>query len=183
LRNAFVPRRMFFTRGVGVHQDKLVSFEMALRDARIPQFNLVRVSSILPPHCEIVTPEEGLPELSPGEVVFCVLAEQASNESGRPIVASVGVAVPTDPSRYGYIAEHHGFDLCAEEAGIYTEQMAITMLATATGDLTCPDFEANERLEHDSIYGHIERTLNMTQGAKGDEAGRWTTVVSAAVFL
>ncbi|HJJ66696.1 MAG TPA: pyruvoyl-dependent arginine decarboxylase, partial [Methanocorpusculum sp.] len=27
----FVPSKVFFTKGVGVHKEKLVSFEMALR--------------------------------------------------------------------------------------------------------------------------------------------------------
>ena len=46
-----VPGRMFFTRGVGVHKDRLASFELALRDAGIEKCNLVYVSSIFPPNC------------------------------------------------------------------------------------------------------------------------------------
>ena len=70
-----IPRKMYLTRGLGVHKEKLTSFEMALREAGIAQFNLVRVSSIFPPHCQIVTREEGLQLLQPGEIVFSVLAE------------------------------------------------------------------------------------------------------------
>ena len=39
-----IPRKLFLTRGVGVHREKLTSFEMALREAGIAHFNLVRVS-------------------------------------------------------------------------------------------------------------------------------------------
>jgi DNA polymerase III delta prime subunit len=49
-----LPRKVFFTKGVGRHTDPLVSFELALRDAGIEKFNLVTVSSIYPPYCEIV---------------------------------------------------------------------------------------------------------------------------------
>ena len=68
-----IPRKLFLTRGVGVDREKLTSFELALRDAGIAQYNLVRVSSIFPPHCQIVTREEGLQLLQPVEIVFSVL--------------------------------------------------------------------------------------------------------------
>ncbi|HSR43021.1 MAG TPA: pyruvoyl-dependent arginine decarboxylase, partial [Longimicrobiales bacterium] len=73
-----VPKRIFFTTGTGVHREKLTSFEMALRDARIAQHNLVRISSIFPPNCEIVPREEGVKLLRPGQVVFCVLSEAST---------------------------------------------------------------------------------------------------------
>ena len=52
------PTRMFLTKGVGVHRHALAAFEFALRDADIEQQNLVYVSSILPPHCAVITREE-----------------------------------------------------------------------------------------------------------------------------
>ena len=65
----YVPSKLFFTRGVGQHKEKLASFEMALRKCGIAHFNLVRVSSILPPRCRIVKKETGLKELKPGQIV------------------------------------------------------------------------------------------------------------------
>jgi len=38
------PTKIFFTKGVGVHKDKLASFEAALRVAGIEKCNLVYVS-------------------------------------------------------------------------------------------------------------------------------------------
>ena len=38
-----VPKRLFFTKGVGKHKERLTSFELALRDAGIAAQNLVRV--------------------------------------------------------------------------------------------------------------------------------------------
>ena len=78
-----IPKKVFFTNGVGIHKEKLVSFEMALRDAGIQQFNLVTVSSILPPDCQIVSKNKGLQELHPGEIVFCVMSRNESNEPNR----------------------------------------------------------------------------------------------------
>jgi hypothetical protein len=53
------PTRMFLTKGVGVHRYALTAFEFALRDADIEQQNLVYVSSILPPRCQVITREAG----------------------------------------------------------------------------------------------------------------------------
>jgi len=60
----YVPRYMVFTKGVGVAKEKLSSFENALRDARIAHLNLVTVSSIFPPHCNIIDIEKGIDGLS-----------------------------------------------------------------------------------------------------------------------
>ena len=65
-----VPKQMFLTKGVGKHRERLTSFELALRDAGIAAQNLVRVSSIFPPNCKLLSRREGLKYLSPGEVVF-----------------------------------------------------------------------------------------------------------------
>ena len=74
-------------------------------EAGIAHFNLVRVSSIFPPGCRIIEAEEGLPLLQAGEIVFAVIAEMSSNEPGRRIAASIGVARPADPDKYGYLQD------------------------------------------------------------------------------
>src|SRR5439155_674983 len=43
-----VPNKVFFTKGVGVHKERLASFELALRAAGVTHRNLVLVSSIFP---------------------------------------------------------------------------------------------------------------------------------------
>ena len=54
-----VPKKMFFTKGVGSHKHELRSFELALRDAGIEKCNIVHVSSIFPPNCELISKNEG----------------------------------------------------------------------------------------------------------------------------
>src|SRR5438093_1405471 len=102
----FVPTKAFLTKGVGRHREKLTSFEMALRDAHLANFNLVRVSSIFPPHCELVDREEGLSLMQPGQVVFAVIAESSTNEPSRLVAASIGVAMPADLSLSLRLAAH-----------------------------------------------------------------------------
>jgi hypothetical protein len=43
-----IPRKIFLTKGEGKHKEQLSSFELALRNAKIANLNLVRVSSIFP---------------------------------------------------------------------------------------------------------------------------------------
>src|SRR3990172_8002724 len=108
--HGMIPKRAFFVRGVGIHKERLASFESALRDAGIEKFNLVYVSSIFPPNCKIVTKTEGLRHLEPGQIVFCVMSRNDTCEPNRLIAASVGLAVPqARKSQYGYISEHHAY--------------------------------------------------------------------------
>ncbi|MCH9648003.1 MAG: arginine decarboxylase, pyruvoyl-dependent [Deltaproteobacteria bacterium] len=179
----FVPTRMFLTRGVGVHREKLTSFEMALRDAGIAAINIIRVSSIFPPGCKIIRRSVGVKELPPGAVVPCVVAETATNEPNRLIVASVGVAQPRDSSQYGYLSEHHAYGQDSRTASEYAEDLAATMLATTLGVDFDPDTSYDEKREIWRISGQIVSTTALTQTAKGNKDGLWTTVIAASVLL
>ena len=128
-----VPEKIFLTRGKGKHREKLTSFEFALRDAGIAQLNLVQVSSIFPPRCKLVTRSAGIRLLEPGEVVYCVLSKNSSNEPNRLIGSAVGVAIPKDDSKYGYISEHHTYGKTQKPLGDYAEDLAASMLATTLG--------------------------------------------------
>src|SRR3974377_2470653 len=84
-----IPKRVFLTRGVGVHRQQLAAFEYALRDADIEQQNLVSVSSILPPQCELIPRQVGVAALSPGEITFCVLGRAAAHACRRTLHSAV----------------------------------------------------------------------------------------------
>ena len=92
-----IPKGAFLTKGVGRHREKLTSFELALRSAGIAEFNLVRVKSIFPPNCKLLSQQEGLKYLSPGQIVFAVMSDNATNEPHRLIASSVGVAHSRQP--------------------------------------------------------------------------------------
>ncbi len=176
-----VPKKVFFTTGVGIHKEKLTSFEMALRDARIAQHNLVRISSIFPPNCEIIDREEGVKLLRPGQVVFCVLSEAATNEPSRRVGASVGVAMPANRDHYGYISEHHAFGQSENTMGNYAEDLAAQMLATVLGADFDPDDAWDHRKEEWRVSGLVVKSMNHTIVAEAPEDGQWVTVVAAAV--
>jgi arginine decarboxylase len=179
----FVPKEMFFTKGVGKHREKLTSFELALRSAGIAACNLVRVSSIFPPHCRILPRAQGMQKLEPGQVTFVVMSEAATREPHRLIAATVGVAIPRDRDTYGYLSEHHSFGESEEIAGDYAEELAAEMLATTLGLEFDPDKSWDEKKEVYRLSNEIVRTQNVTQTAVGDKKGLWTTVVAAAVLV
>jgi len=177
------PTKFFLTSGVGTHKDHLASFEAALREAGLAPFNLVSVSSILPPGCKKITWQKGLDLLNPGEIVFVVLARNATNEPNRLAASSIGCAIPANHKRYGYLSEHHSFGETREIAGDYAEDLAASMLATTLGLKFNSDEAWDSRRQAFRLSGKIVRTTNVTQTARGDKAGRWTSVVSAAVFI
>ena len=178
-----VPTHMFLTKGVGIHKEKLTSFEEALRSAGIAYCNLVSVSSILPPDCKIIPRKRGEKLLNPGEITYCVMARTDTNERSRLISSSVGVAVPSGRKyNYGYLSEHHAYGETDEEAGEYTEDLAAQMLATTLGIKFDPNVAWNERKQVFKMGGDIVRTQNITQSAIG-KPNLWTTVVACAVFI
>jgi len=179
----FVPRKMFFVKGVGAHKDKLASFEAALKCAGIEKYNLVYVSSIFPPNCKIIPSASGLKLLHPGQIVFCVMSRNETNEPNRLVSASIGLAAPNnDITHYGYIAEHHTFGETARISGEYAEYLAATMLATTLGVPFDSESAWDERKKHYSASDRFA-SRNICQSAEGNKNGLWTTVISAAIFI
>jgi arginine decarboxylase len=180
----YVPTQAFLTRGVGKHREKLASFEVALRNAGIASLNIVRVSSIFPPHCKLISKERGLARLKPGQIVHSVISENASNEPHRLLAAAIGVAIPRDPTKYGYLSEHHSFGESDTVAGEYAEDLAAHMLATILGITKFdPDKSYEEEKDIWRLSGQIVKTKNVVQSAVSDKKGLWTTVLAAVVLL
>ncbi|MEK7122119.1 MAG: arginine decarboxylase, pyruvoyl-dependent [Patescibacteria group bacterium] len=178
-----VPSRIFFTKGVGVHKERLASFELALRAAGVAHCNLILVSSIYPPGVKKISKEEGVKLLRPGEIVYAVYDRESTNEPNRLIAASVGVAIPADGNQHGYLSEHHAYGETEEKAGEYAEDLAASMLASTLGIEFNAQTAWDEREQIFKMSGKIVRALNITQSAIGNKDGFWTTVFAAAVFV
>ena len=167
----YVPQKIFFTKGIGIHKEKLTSFD------------IVGVSSIYPAGCKIIDIETGLEELTPGQIVHAVYSRSETNEPNRRIASSIGVARPRDENFYGYLSEHHSYGQTEEQAGNYAEDLAAEMLATILGVAFDPEASWDEKRQLWTISDKIVETRNITISATGDENGRWTTVLTAAVLL
>ncbi|RNJ80483.1 MAG: arginine decarboxylase, pyruvoyl-dependent [Nitrosopumilus sp. H8] len=178
-----VAKKLFLTKGKGIHEDKLTSFEYALRDAGIAGTNLVLISSIFPPHAKLVSRTEGLKEIKSGQILFTIYSKNQTNEPHRMCAASVGIARPTDKNTHGYLSEHESFGQNAQQAGDYAEDIAAQMLASSLGIPFDVDKNWDEKRQQWSISGKIYNTRNITQTARGNKDGKWTTVFAAAVLL
>ena len=179
----FVAKNLFLTKGKGVHEDRLTSFEYALRDAGIAGTNLVLISSIFPPQAKLISRKEGLKKIKPGQILFTIYSKNQTNEPHRVCSASVGLAQPKDTSRYGYLSEYESFGQNETQAGDYAEDIAAQMLASSLGITFDVDDAWNEKRQQWMISGEIYNTHNITQSTKGDKDGKWTTVFAAAVLL
>ena len=178
-----VAKKLFLTKGVGVAGDKLTSFEFALRNAGIAGTNIVLISSIFPPKAKLVSRKDGLKLIKPGQVLFTIYSRNQTNEPHRLVSASVGIAQPKDNSKYGYLSEYESFGQDERKTGDYAEDIAAQMLASSLGIPFDIDKSWDEKRQQWTISGQIYKTKNITQTARGDKNGKWTTVFAAAVLI
>ncbi len=112
-------RRFWLGAGVGRGPYELVAFDRALRDAGVADYNLLKISSILPPGAE-PAPEVDLP---PGSLLPIAYGEYFSSEEGITISAAVAAGLPQEPEAVGVIMEVSG-PLSEQEARRKAEEMA-----------------------------------------------------------
>ena len=178
-----VAKKLFLTKGIGIADDKLTSFEFALRNAGIAGTNIVLISSIFPPNARLIPRKDGLKYIKPGQILFTIYSRNQTNEPSRMISASVGIAQPTDRTKYGYLSEYDAFGQNERETGDYAEDIAAQMLASSLGIPFDIEKSWDEKRQQWNISGQIYKTKNITQTAKGNKDGKWTTVFAAAVLI
>ena len=182
--HSLTPKRMFFTKGVGFHRNKLQSFELALRNAGIEKYNLVSISSIYPPECKIITKEKGIQALKAGQIIFVVMARESTNEPNRLVSAAIGLAQPKDKNQYGYLSEHHAFGETQRKSADFAEDLDATMLASTLGIELDADTAWDERKKlyvASNTRQFVSRSI--AQSAEGHKNGLWTTVIACAIML
>ena len=171
-----VPKKVFLTAGVGKHPTKLGSFERALRDAKIYPYNLVPVSSIIPPEAEIISREEGLKYLVPGQILFVVMSRISSDEVGRHIVAAIGGAKEKGKRLHGYLSEYSVFDTPVSIAKKTAEYLSAEMLITIRGGESWHPESEGPNLDHLDVF-------SIAAEAEVKEGDGWVTAIAAAVLL
>jgi arginine decarboxylase len=177
-----IPTKVFFTKGIGVHKVKLASFELALREAGIEKCNLVRVSSIFPPGCKLISKEEGLNLLKPGQITFVVMAKNETNKPNQLISAAIGLAVPKDNQSHGYLSEYTSSGQTATKAGAYAEDLATTMLTMTLNKKPTLEAASEKRRKANKVNNEILKT-HVCQSAEGNKNGLWTTITALAVLI
>ncbi len=84
------PEKYFITSGAGNSQYPLVAFDNALIKASISNYNIVRVSSILPKACK----NQPYMDLEYGSPLLAAYATVSSNETGKHLATAVAVGIP-----------------------------------------------------------------------------------------
>jgi len=97
--------------GAGEGRTPLSAFDAALQAAGVADFNLVTLSSVIPPGSKLRHVSNTLPG-GHGDLLFCVRAEAHADEPGE--VAWAGLGWVVDETGGGLFVEHHG----ASEASV-----------------------------------------------------------------
>ena len=157
---------------------------MLSRQAGIAGTNIVLISSIFPPQAKLIPRKDGSKTNKTRARFYSqFILEHQTNEPNRLISASIGIAQPTDRSKYGYLSEYDTFGKNERESGDYAEDIAAQMLASSLGIPFDIDKSWDEKRQQWTISGQIYKTKNITQSAKGNKDGKWTTVFAAAVLI
>lgn len=91
--------------GTGMGMTKLTAFDAALLSAGVAGANLVKVSSVIPPECQVLaTP----PVFKPGAMVPTAYAAITSDDQPAALHVSAAVAAAELSGDYGLIMEYSG---------------------------------------------------------------------------
>ena len=96
------PTTYFLVSGASEGYTSLNAFDAALLNAGIGNTNLIKITSIIPPHCKEIKPI-GLPQ---GAIIPTAYASISSDIPGEIISAAVAVALPKDDDQPGLIMEY-----------------------------------------------------------------------------
>ena len=118
-----VPHRLPVLGATASARTALAAFHRALVAVGLGHYNLVRLSSVIPPHTEVGVGRTGQGPAMParwrgprpeelvdghhGDRVYCVYAEHTTDVPGEEVWAGVGWAQRVD-GQGGYFVEHHG---------------------------------------------------------------------------
>jgi arginine decarboxylase len=114
----FMPTHYKIVSGQGTSEHELLAFDAALRNAGIGDYNLVKVSSILPPHAEY---SDDIPSEF-GAILYAAYATITVNGE-RDAQSSVAVAIPLNSNDSGVIFECSLVD--SSGADVMAEKMCI----------------------------------------------------------
>ncbi len=98
------PTHYFLVSGASEGFTSLNAFDGALLRAGIGDTNIVKMSSIVPPRCQLISPVP----LPPGSLVPTAYASITSDVPGQIIASAVAVALPKEPHFPGLIMEYSG---------------------------------------------------------------------------
>ena len=112
--------------GVGASKSALVSFDKALLNSGVGNYNLVRLSSILPAKCQ----KTGKVDLTEGSLLPTAYSTISSNNLGDILVSVIGVGFPVNKDKVGVIMEYSAIGKTANEAVDILKNMIVEAFET-----------------------------------------------------
>ena len=100
-----IAKEFTICAGRGFALKYLPSFDKALLDAGVGNYNLVRLSSILPAHCKFVHASEITKYIQEGSLLPTAYSTISSNKAGEEIVSTIGVGLSENEDDVGVIME------------------------------------------------------------------------------
>lgn len=139
--------KIYITKAIGVGSTLLSAFDNALVHAGIHNYNLIPLSSVIPPHTIIQESEKYLaPKDEFGNRLYVVRAEIRSNRKGESIAAGIGWYQLED--NQGFFVEHEGIFTSKSEG----EKAIVKQIHDSLHDLcNSRNLPFNENLIHSSI--------------------------------
>lgn len=108
--------RIHVAAGCGEGATTLAAFDAALQDAGTANYNLVLLSSVIPPGAQVVVAPHPTATEDWGKRLYVVMAERRESERGQEAWAGIGWAQQADGR--GLFVEHYGHSKAAVEAAI-----------------------------------------------------------------
>ncbi len=96
------------SKGIGTGPTELAAFDQALVKAGVANFNLIYLSSVLPPSSEIVVTEHPLaPQGGWGDRLYVVMAQKRTQRRNKEVWAGIGW-IQDSKTKQGLLVEHEG---------------------------------------------------------------------------
>lgn len=81
---------IYITYGIGEGLTKLAAFDAALFDAGIANYNLIRLTSVIPPHSRVIVKKLNWNSIEYGHKLYVVLSAGEEYQIGKSIYAGLG---------------------------------------------------------------------------------------------
>jgi len=111
-----IAKECCISKGKGVSENGLPSFDKALLEAGVGNYNLVRLSSILPANCKWIDVKDIAEHITEGSLLPTAYSTITSDTEGDTIVSTIGVGLPVDKSHVGVIMEYSTKNVTEEDA-------------------------------------------------------------------
>jgi len=97
---------IFITHGIGEGLTKLAAFDAALFDAGIANYNLIKLTSIIPPESKIIVGKLKWNKIEWGNKLYVVISSWVEEQFGEAVY--VGLGWENEIKRGGIFVEHRG---------------------------------------------------------------------------